>query len=210
VLVEPIQGEGGIIVPPDGYLRGLRELCDTTGALLICDEIQSGLGRAGTLFAYEHDGVRPDAVLLAKALTGGMYPLSVVLADEAVMGVFEPGDHGSTYGGAPYGAAVAIAALDVLIDEKLPQRAAELGAYVFERLAEIESPHVKEVRGRGLWVGIEIREESGPARPFCERLLAEGVLVKETHEQVIRIAPPLVIEREDVDWMLERLAKVLA
>jgi ornithine--oxo-acid transaminase len=209
ILVEPIQGEGGIIVPPDGFLAGLETICRETGALLILDEIQSGLGRSGTLFAYEHEGIRPDAVLLAKALTGGMYPLSVVLADEEAMGVFEPGDHGSTYGGAPYGAAVAIAALDALIEEKLPERAVELGEHAFAKIREIDSPHVAEIRGRGLWIGIEVKKESGPARPFCEALLKEGVLSKETHEQVIRLAPPLVITRDEIDWMIERLKKVL-
>jgi ornithine--oxo-acid transaminase len=209
ILVEPIQGEGGIIVPPDGFLAGLETICRETGALLILDEIQSGLGRSGTLFAYEHEGIRPDAVLLAKALTGGMYPLSVVLADEDAMGVFEPGDHGSTYGGAPYGAAVAIAALDALIEEKLPERAVELGEHAFAKIREIDSPHVAEIRGRGLWIGIEVKKESGPARPFCEALLKEGVLSKETHEQVIRLAPPLVITRDEIDWMIERLKKVL-
>jgi ornithine--oxo-acid transaminase len=209
ILAEPIQGEGGIIVPPDGFLKGLESICRETGALLIMDEIQSGLGRSGTLFAYEHEGIRPDVVLLAKALSAGMYPISVVLADEAVMGVFEPGDHGSTYGGAPYGAAVALAALDVLVEDDLPGRARELGEHAFAKIREIETDHVKEVRGRGLWIGVEIREESGPARPFCEHLLELGVLAKETHEQVIRLAPPLVITRDEIDWMVDRLRIVL-
>jgi ornithine--oxo-acid transaminase len=210
ILVEPIQGEGGIIVPPDGFLKGLEDICRDTGALLVADEIQSGLGRAGTFFACEHDGVKPDVILLAKALTGGMYPLSVVLASEEVMGVFEPGDHGSTYGGAPFGAAVASAALDVLVEEDLPGRATELGAYAFEKIRAIETPHVAEIRGRGLWIGVEVKKESGPARVFCERLLEEGVLSKETHEHVIRLAPPLVITRDEIDWMVDKLAKVLA
>jgi ornithine--oxo-acid transaminase len=209
VLIEPIQGEGGIILPPPGYLEGVQKICIDRKILFMADEIQSGLGRTGKLLACHHENVCPDVVILAKALTGGMYPLSVVLAAEEVMSVFEPGDHGSTYGGAPYGAAVAIAALDALIEDGLVDRAAELGPYLMDALREIDSPHVREIRGRGLWVGIEIRPESGSARPFCEKLLELGILCKETHESVIRIAPPLVISKEELDWMIERFRQVL-
>lgn len=209
VLVEPIQGEGGIIVPPAGYLRRLREITTEHRALLIVDEIQSGLGRTGKLFAYEHDGIRPDGVIIGKALSGGLYPVSAFLADDEVMGVFHPGDHGSTYGGNPVAAAVATAALEVLVEEKLVERSAELGAYAMERLRRIDSPHVAELRGRGLWIGIELFPAAGGARRFCEALQRLGVLCKETHDHVIRIAPPLVIEREDLDWALEQIATVL-
>jgi len=209
VLIEPIQGEGGIILPPPGYLQEVHRICRERKIVFVADEIQSGLGRTGRMLACEHDGVRPDVVILAKALTGGMYPLSVVLASEDLMSVFRPGDHGSTYGGAPYGAAVAIAALDALVEDRLIERAAELGAYLMAELATIRSPHIREIRGRGLWVGIEIRRESGPARPFCEKLMTLGILCKETHEQVIRIAPPLVITQEEIDWMVTRFRTVL-
>lgn len=209
ILVEPIQGEGGIIVPPAGYLRNLRELCDRHGLLLVCDEIQSGLGRAGRLFAFQYEGIRPDVAIVGKALSGGMYPVSGVLAADAVMGVFQPGDHGSTFGGNPLGAAVAREALKVLVEEGLIERSAELGAHLLERLRSLASPLVAEVRGRGLWVGVELTEEAGPARPYCERLLELGVLCKETRERVIRIAPPLVISPGDLDWALERFETVL-
>jgi ornithine--oxo-acid transaminase len=209
VLVEPIQGEGGIIIPPQGYLRALREITSEHGALLVMDEIQSGLGRTGRMFAYEHEEIRPDIVIVGKALSGGFYPVSAILADEDVMGVFRPGDHGSTYGGNPLAAAVGRAALRVLVDEGLVERSAELGAYFMERLARIDSPHVKEVRGKGLWIGIELKKEAGGARRFCEALMREGVLCKETHDHVIRIAPPLVITREEIDWALERIEKIL-
>ncbi|MFP3940136.1 MAG: ornithine--oxo-acid transaminase [Thermoanaerobaculia bacterium] len=209
VLVEPIQGEGGIIIPPDGFLRRLREATEASNSLLILDEIQSGLGRTGKLFAYEHEGIRPDGVIVGKALSGGLYPVSAFLATEEVIGVFHPGDHGSTYGGNPLGAEVARAALAVLTEERLAERSAELGAYCLERLREIGSPHVKEVRGRGLWIGIELHPEAGGARRFCEALRDRGLLCKETHQHVIRMAPPLVIEREDLDWALERIEGVL-
>ncbi len=173
------------------------------------DEIQSGLGRTGKLFAYEHEGIRPDVVILGKALSGGLYPVSAILADDEVMGVFQPGDHGSTFGGNPLAAAVARAALKVLIDEGMIENSARLGAYLLERLRAIDSPHVKEVRGRGLWVGIELRPEAGGARRFCEALQGEGLLCKETHEHVIRLAPPLVITGEELDWAIERIEKVL-
>ncbi len=209
VLVEPIQGEGGILIPPDGYLRRLRELTEEHRALLVLDEIQSGLGRTGKLFAFEHEGVRPDAVIVGKALSGGMYPVSGLLATEEVMGVFTPGSHGSTYGGNPLGAAVAVEALRVIVEEGLAERSAELGAYALERLRKLDSPHVREVRGRGLWIGIELHPEAGGARRFCEALQEDGLLCKETHEHVIRMAPPLVITREELDWALERIENVL-
>ena len=209
VLIEPIQGEGGIIVPPAGYLTEMEELCRERGALLILDEIQTGLGRTGRMLACEHDGVRPDAVILAKAISGGMLPVSVVLASDEVMGVFHPGDHGSTYGGCPIGAAAAVAALDVLIDEDLCGQAAKKGRYLMDGLVAIGSPHVREIRGRGLLIGVEVKVESGPARPFCEALLERGVLCKETHAQVIRFAPPLVVPMEALDFLLEQVRAVL-
>ena len=210
VLVEPIQGEGGIIIPPAGYLRSLREITTRHRALLMVDEIQSGLGRTGKLFAFEHEGIRPDVVIVGKALSGGFYPVSAILADDEVMAVFKPGDHGSTYGGNPLAAAVAQAALTALVEEGMVESSARLGEYFLERLRRIESPWVREVRGKGLWIGIELRPEAGGARRFCEALMREGLLCKETHDHVIRIAPPLVIDQAGIDWALERLAKVLA
>lgn len=209
VLVEPIQGEAGIILPPEGFLTRLRELTRRHHALLIADEIQSGLGRTGKLFAYQHEGVRPDMVIVGKALSGGFYPVSGILADDPVMAVFQPGQHGSTYGGNPLAAAVGRAALRVLVEEKMVENSAALGPYFLERLRRIRSPHVKEVRGKGLWIGIELHREAGGARRFCEALQREGLLCKETHDHVIRIAPPLVIKREDIDWAMERIEKVL-
>jgi ornithine--oxo-acid transaminase len=206
-LVEPIQGEAGIIVPPDGYLARAAAICRAQNVLFITDEIQSGLGRAGKMFAHQHEEVRPDAVVIGKALSGGVYPISAVLAREEVLGVFTPGDHGSTFGGNPLACAIARAALDVIVDERLPERSAELGAYLLARLREIQGPRIKDVRGRGLWIGLELTE---PARPYCERLKDEGLLCKETHNTVIRLAPPLVITREEIDWALERLSRVLA
>ena len=209
ILIEPIQGEGGIIIPPEGYLQGLRELTEKHNALLIVDEIQSGLGRTGKLFAYQHEGIRPDIVIIGKALSGGFYPVSAMLADEEVMNVFEPGDHGSTYGGNPIAAAVANAALDVLVEERMIENSAELGRHLLQELQQLDSPFIREVRGRGLWVGIELHPEAGGARRFCEALMAEGILCKETHDHVIRIAPPLCITREQIDWALEKIKKVL-
>lgn len=209
VLVEPIQGEGGIVVPPDGYLGELREVCSERNALLIVDEIQSGLGRTGRMFAHEHDGIRPDVMLLGKALSGGLYPVSVVVADAEIMDVFQPGDHGSTYGGNPVGAAVARAALAVLRDEGLVENSARLGEHALGRLRGVRSPLVREVRGRGLWIGIELSESAGGARPYCEKLARQGLLCKETHDHVIRFAPPLVIGREELDSALDRIEKVL-
>ncbi len=211
VMIEPIQGEGGIIIPPEGFLATMRRLCDAHNALMICDEIQSGLGRTGTMFAYQHDDIRPDIVIIGKALSGGFYPVSGILADDAVMDVFHPGDHGSTYGGNPVAAAIATTAMEILVDEKLIERSAELGTYALERLKSLEdnSPYVKEIRGRGLWLGIELTHEAGGARRFCEALQEQGLLCKETHDHIIRIAPPLVISREDLDWGLERIEEVL-
>ena len=209
ILIEPIQGEGGIIIPPDGYLKHLRSLCDEHNALLVMDEIQSGLGRTGKMFAYEHEDIRPDIVIVGKALSGGFYPVSGILADDGVMGVFHPGDHGSTYGGNPVAAAVAMEALQILVDDKLVERSAELGAYALDRLERCGSPYVKELRGRGLWIGVELHESAGGARQFCEALQHLGVLCKETHEHVIRIAPPLNISKEDLDWGLDHIEDVL-
>ena len=210
VLVEPIQGEAGIVVPPAGYLRELRRLTEEHKVLLIVDEIQSGLGRTGKLFAFEHEGIRPDAVVVGKALSGGMYPVSALLAGDELMDVFTPGSHGSTFGGNPLAAAVGRAALAVLVEERLAERSAELGEYLLARLAGLDSPHVKEVRGKGLWVGIELHPEAGGARRFCEALRDRGLLCKETHEHTIRLAPPLVITREELDWALGHLSAVLA
>ena len=209
ILVEPIQGESGIVVPPQGFLRRLRELADQHRALLVVDEIQSGLGRTGKLFAYEHEGVRPDIVIIGKALSGGMYPVSAILADDEVMGVFKPGQHGSTYGGNPLGLAVAREALRVLVDEGMVERSAELGDYFMGRLRAIRSRHVAQIRGRGLWIGIQLEAAAGGARRFCEAHQHEGLLCKETHATVIRIAPPLVITRDEIDWATERIDKVL-
>ncbi|WP_155299960.1 ornithine--oxo-acid transaminase [Deinococcus kurensis] len=206
VLFEPIQGEAGVITPPDGFLRALRDVCDRHGVLMIADEIQTGLGRTGHWLACDHEQVRPDLVILGKALGGGVYPVSAVLSSREVMDLFRPGDHGSTFGGNPLAAAVAQASLQVIEDEALPARALELGAYLRERLAAMNSPHVKEIRGRGLLIGVELR---GPARPFCEALRDLGVLCKETHETTMRLAPPLVTTREDLDWALERIEQVL-
>jgi len=208
-LVEPIQGEGGVIVPPDGYYKAIREITKKHNVLLIADEIQTGFGRTGTLFAMDREGVKPDILVVGKALGGGVYPVSAILANDDVMDVFTPGDHGSTFGGNPLAAAVGIAALEVIIEERLAERAEELGNYFMAKLREIESPYVKEVRGRGLLIGVEIKKEYGTARPFCEKLMKLGILAKETHEQVIRFAPPLVITKEEIDWALERIKKVL-
>lgn len=208
-LVEPIQGEGGVVVPPDGYLRDAAALCRTHGVALMCDEIQTGLGRTGRMLGADWDGVRADVVMLGKALGGGVYPVSAVLADAEFMDVFNPGDHGSTFGGNPLGAAVGSASLGVIVEEDLVRRAHELGAWFMDRLSTIESPHIEQVRGRGLMIGVVIREASGTARPFCEALMAHGILAKETHHQVIRFAPPLVIDSETLEDALEPIGEVL-
>ena len=205
-LVEPIQGEAGIVIPPAGFLRQAAEICSENNVLLITDEIQSGLGRTGKLFAHMHEGVKPDMVIIGKALAGGFYPVSAVLAAKQILGVFKPGDHGSTFGGNPLGCAVARTALRVLVEERMVERSAELGAYFLERLKTIRSSNLKEVRGKGLWIGIELHR---PARPYCEALKEEGLLCKETHDRVIRVAPPLVIKRDEIDWAFERIKKVV-
>jgi ornithine--oxo-acid transaminase len=205
-LVEPIQGEAGIVVPPPGFLSEAAGICRDNRVLLMVDEIQSGLGRTGKLFAYQHEGVKPDVIIVGKALSGGFYPVSAVLASKEILGVFKPGDHGSTFGGNPLGCAVARTALQVLVKEKLVERSAELGAYFLARLKTLHSPDLKEVRGKGLWIGIELRT---PARPYCEALKQEGILCKETHDHVIRIAPPLVITREEIDWAFDRIRNVV-
>jgi ornithine--oxo-acid transaminase len=205
-LVEPIQGEAGIIIPPDGFLRQVAAICRESNVLLMADEIQSGLGRTGKLFAFMHEGVRPDVVIIGKALSGGFYPVSAVLASKDVLGVFSPGDHGSTFGGNPLACAVARAALRVLVDGHLIECSAELGGYLLNKLRTLCSPHLREVRGKGLWIGIELNV---PARPYCEALKSEGLLCKETHEYVIRIAPPLIITREEIDWAFERIKRVV-
>jgi len=209
ILVEPIQGESGIVVPPAGFLAKLRELATANRVLLLADEIQSGLGRTGRLFAYQHEGIRPDVVIIGKALSGGCVPISAILADDEVMGVFKPGDHGSTFGGNPMACAIARAALAVLVDEGMIENSARLGAYFMDRLAALNSKYVKEIRGKGLWVGVELKHELGGARSFCERLRDRGLLCKETHVHTIRFAPPLVITREEIDWAMERVAEVL-
>ncbi|HEY3311180.1 MAG TPA: ornithine--oxo-acid transaminase [Anaerolineales bacterium] len=209
VMLEPIQGEGGVIIPPTGYLKRVAEICKQNNVLLIADEIQTGLCRTGKLFASQHEGVRPDMVVIGKALSGGFYPVSAVLADKAILGLFKPGEHGSTFGGNPLAAAVARAALKVLVDEKLAERATVLGNYFMEQLAEIPSKHVKEVRGRGLLIGVELNKESGGARRFCETMQKKGILAKETHDFVIRFAPPLVIDKETIDWALPHIRETL-
>jgi ornithine--oxo-acid transaminase len=209
ILFEPIQGEAGVRVPPEGYLKRLREICNKHNVLMIADEIQTGLGRTGKLFACDHEGVRPDIMILGKALSGGFYPVSAILADRSILGLFQPGEHGSTFGGNPLGAAVARAALHVIMDEKLPENAASLGEYFIEQLAEIPSRYVKEVRGKGLLIGVELDNQAGGARRFCEALQSEGILAKETHQNVIRFAPPLIINRSVLDWAIPRIRSVL-
>jgi ornithine--oxo-acid transaminase len=209
VMVEPIQGEAGVVVPPAGYLRLLRRICDQHKVLLIADEIQTGLGRTGRLFASDYEGVRADMVIIGKALAGGFYPVSAVLADPEIMGLFTPGEHGSTFGGNPLGMAVARAALRVIVEEQLVENSARLGEYFMEQLCEIPSPHVKEVRGKGLLIGVELKPSAGGARRFCEKLAEQSILAKETHQHVIRFAPPLVITKETLDWALPRIREVL-
>ncbi len=208
-LFEPIQGEGGIVVPPGGYLQAVREICTERNVLMMADEIQTGLGRTGRLFACDHEDVKPDVMILGKAISGGAYPVSVVLSSREVLGVFQPGDHGSTFGGNPLGCAVARTALKVLVEEDMIENAAQMGKYFQERLVEINSPHVKEVRGKGLLIGVELHPEAGGARRFCEALRARRVLAKETHTHIIRFAPPLIITREEIDWALDRIQEVL-
>ena len=206
-LFEPIQGEAGIRIPRDGFLRDATNICGEHRVLLMVDEIQSGLGRTGKLFAYMHENVRPDVLIVGKALAGGFYPVSAVLAPKEILGVFGPGDHGSTFGGNPLACALARTALRILIEEKLVVRSAELGDYFLAKLKTIQSSVIREVRGRGLWIGIELRVD---ARPYCEALKGQGILCKETHGRIIRIAPPLVIERDEIDWAFDHFSKVLA
>jgi ornithine--oxo-acid transaminase len=209
VMLEPIQGEAGVNIPPEGYLRQVRDLCVQNNVLFIADEIQTGLGRTGKLFACDHESVHPDLVIIGKALSGGFYPVSAVIGSSNLLGLFQAGEHGSTFGGNPLGMAVARAALRVLVEENMIENSARMGEYFYEQLAEITSPHVKEVRGKGLLIGVELYPRAGGARRFCEALLAEGVLAKETHENVIRFAPPLIIDQATIDWALPHIRKVL-
>ncbi len=209
-LVEPIQGEAGILIPPKGFLSAASEICRKNKVMYVLDEIQTGLGRTGKMFAYQHEeNVRPDMLIIGKALSGGFYPVSAVVSSREILGVFKPGDHGSTFGGNPLACAIARESLRVLVEEKLADRSAEMGHYFKERLQTIKSKHVKEVRGKGLFIGVELHAAAGGARRFCEALKAEGILCKETHENVIRFAPPLVIKREEIDSAFERVKKVL-
>jgi ornithine--oxo-acid transaminase len=209
VFLEPIQGENGVVIPPKGYLKKVADICKKNFVLFIADEIQTGLGRTGKLFATLHEDVRPDVIVIGKALAGGFYPVSAVISDKQVLGLFTPGEHGSTFGGNPLAAAIARAALKVIVDEDLCQRAEKLGDYFIEQLSEIPSPHVKEVRGKGLLIGVELNEKAGGARRFSEALKNKGILAKETHERVIRFAPPLVIDRQTIDWALPLIRDVL-
>ncbi len=206
-LLEPIQGEAGIIIPPEGYLKEAYEICKENNVLFMADEIQSGLGRSGKMFACDWEDVEPDVYILGKALGGGVFPISCVAANDDILGVFNPGSHGSTFGGNPLACAVSIAAIDVIIEEDLVNRSLELGEYFINELKKINNPDIKEVRGKGLFVGVELY---GPARPYCERLKDAGLLCKETHENVIRFAPPLIIKKEELDWALERIHQVLS
>jgi ornithine--oxo-acid transaminase len=206
-LMEPIQGEAGIILPAEGFIKAASELCKENNVLFIADEIQVGLARTGKMFAYEWEQIEPDMLILGKALGGGVFPISCVVANSDILGVFNPGSHGSTFGGNPLACAVSIAALEVIEDEKLAERSLELGKYFLDQLKSIENPIIKEVRGRGLFIGVELSEE---ARPYCEQLKDEGLLCKETHDTVIRFAPPLIISKEEIDWAFEKIKKVLA
>jgi ornithine--oxo-acid transaminase len=209
-LVEPIQGEAGIIIPPDGYLRKAKSICEKNRVVLILDEIQTGLGRTGKLLAEQHEGIEADISLVGKALSGGYYPISAVLSSTEVLGVLRPGEHGSTFGGNPLACAVARTALKVLMEENMIENARDMGAYFLERLKRIKSSAVKEVRGRGLMIGVELFPGTGGARSYCEKLMALGILCKETHEDILRFAPPLVIRREEIDWAMERIEEVLS
>jgi ornithine--oxo-acid transaminase len=208
-LAEPIQGEAGVIIPPDGYLHKARSICSQNNVVLVLDEIQTGLGRTGKLLAEEHEGIEADLTLIGKALSGGFYPISAVLSNKEVMDVLRPGEHGSTFGGNPLACAIARSALKVLVEEHMIENAAKMGDYFLSRLLEIKAPHIKEVRGRGLMLAVEMTADAGGARKYCEQLMARGLLCKETHESTIRFAPPLVITREEIDWALERIEPVL-
>jgi ornithine--oxo-acid transaminase len=209
VLVEPIQGEAGVIIPPYGYLMKVRELCTENNILFVADEIQTGLGRTGRMFACDHESVRPDVITIGKALAGGFYPVSAVVADRNLLGLFQAGEHGSTFGGNPLGMAVARAALRVIGEEKLVENSSKMGEYFIEQLKEFTSPHIREVRGKGLLIGIELHPSSGGARRFCEALAKRGILAKETHVNVIRFAPPLIIDQQTIDWAVQRIREVL-
>ncbi len=209
VLIEPIQGEAGVVLPPDGYLKQVRALCDKNHLLFIADEIQTGLGRTGKLMACDHEDVRPDMIVLGKALGGGVYPVSAVVSSREVLGVFHPGDHGSTFGGNPLAAAVARAALKVIVEEELVENAAVMGQYFRDHLEEINSPHIDHIRGRGLLIGVVLKPEAGGARRFAEALQKSGILAKETHVNVIRFAPPLIIDQKTIDWALPTIRDVL-
>lgn len=208
-LVEPLQGEAGVVVPPDGFLQRAQEICAASNVLLVLDEVQTGLGRTGRRYCFQHENVHPDLIIVGKALGGGVYPVSAVVGSMEVLGLFRPGEHGSTFGGNPLASAVARESLRVLEEEQLASRAAELGEYLMARLRSIQSPHIREVRGKGLLIGLELHPEAGGARRFCVALMDEGVLCKETHEDVIRFAPPLVITREQIDWAIDRVEKVI-
>lgn len=208
-MMEPIQGEAGVIIPPAGYVKQASEICKKNNVLFIADEIQTGLGRTGKLFACDYENVRPDIMIIGKALGGGFIPVSAVLADEPLLGLFVPGEHGSTFGGNPLAAAVARASLDVIVDENLVENSARMGEYFSEQLSEIPSPWVKEIRGRGLLIGVELKKEAGGARRFCEALMRDGLLCKETHENVIRFAPPLIIDKATIDWALPIIRSAL-
>jgi len=209
VLLEPIQGEAGVIIPPSGYLKDVKAICEKNDIVLILDEIQTGLGRTGKLLAEEHEGIEADVTVIGKALSGGFYPISAVLSNKEVLGVFMPGDHGSTFGGNPLACAVARTALKVLIQENMIENAQKMGDYFLSQLKNIDSPFIKEIRGKGLLIGVELLPEAGGARGFCERLKTKGLLCKETHENVIRFAPPLVITKAQIDWAMERIESVL-
>jgi len=209
-MVEPIQGEAGVIVPPTGYLKEVRDICTKNNVCLILDEIQTGLGRTGKILAEEHENVEADATLIGKALSGGCYPVSAVLSNKEVLGVFMPGEHGSTFGGNPLACAVAREALKVLVEENMIENSRILGFYFQEELKKIHSPYIQEIRGKGLLIGVELKHEIGGARPFCEKLMSLGILCKETHEHVIRFAPPLVITKDEIDWAIKKITKVLS
>jgi len=208
-LCEPIQGEAGVVVPPEGYLKAAREICSRQRVLLMWDEIQTGFCRTGKMFCYQYEDAKPDVLILGKAMGGGILPISAVVASGEILGVFKPGDHGSTFGGNPLACAVARESLRVLVDERLAAKAAELGAYFMQELRMIHNPMIQEVRGKGLLIGLVLKPEAGGARKYCEQLKDEGILCKETHEHVIRFAPPLVIQKKDIDWALDRIRKVL-
>ncbi len=209
-LVEPIQGEAGVIIPPKGYLQEVRSICDANNVVLVLDEIQTGLGRTGKLLAEEHENIEADLTLIGKALSGGYYPVSAVLSNKEVLGVLRPGEHGSTFGGNPLACAIARTAVKVLVEEKMTENAALMGEYFLNELKKLNNPKIKEVRGKGLMLGVEFLEDAGGARAYCEKLMHNGLLCKETHESIIRFAPPLVITKQEIDWALERIGPILS